>query len=114
MKFNFKIQPFQTEAVDAVMRVFNGQPKQEQLNYRRDLGSYEKPVTPQPALFTAKELDDEEPETGYHNVAVGLSSEQLLRNIREIQTEKYIKLSTEFSQGLDAVSLDVEMEPSGQ
>jgi type III restriction enzyme len=38
MKFTFKIQPFQTEAVDAVLRVFNGQPKQERVSYRRDVG----------------------------------------------------------------------------
>ena len=110
MKFNFKIQPFQTEAVDAIVRVFNGQPKQEELNYRRDLGSYEKPVSFQPTLFTSKELEDEEIETGYRNVGIRLSGEQLLKNIREIQTENNINLSSELSKGLGAVSLDVEME----
>jgi len=44
MKFNFKIQPFQTEAVDAVIRVFDGQSKQDRTNYRRDPGKYEKQV----------------------------------------------------------------------
>jgi type III restriction enzyme len=33
MKFNFKIQPFQTEAVESVVRVFEGQPKQEPVSY---------------------------------------------------------------------------------
>jgi len=40
MKFTFKIQPFQTEAVAAVIRAFNGQAKQERVNYRRDVGKY--------------------------------------------------------------------------
>ena len=47
MKFNFKIQPFQTEATDAVIKVFSGQPKQNNISYRRDVGDYEKPIQQQ-------------------------------------------------------------------
>jgi type III restriction enzyme len=70
MKFLFKIQPFQTEAVESVVRVFNGQSKQDGIRYRWDVGKA--PVLPaetQMALFpTAQEdlLDD----TGYRNVAI--------------------------------------------
>ena len=39
MKFNFKIQQYQTEAVDAIVRVFNGQPNYDRTIYIRDLGS---------------------------------------------------------------------------
>ena len=39
MKFNFKIQQYQTDAVDAVVQVFNGQPKYEHTSYNRDMGS---------------------------------------------------------------------------
>ena len=38
MKFNFKIQQYQTEAVDAIVRVFNGQPNYDRTTYIRDLG----------------------------------------------------------------------------
>ena len=38
MKFKFKVQPYQTDAVNAVIEVFNGQPKYEPLSYIRDLG----------------------------------------------------------------------------
>ena len=38
MKFNFKIQQYQTDAVDAVAQVFNGQRKYERVSYIRDLG----------------------------------------------------------------------------
>jgi hypothetical protein len=37
MKFQFKIQPFQTEAVESVVCVFAGQPKQDSISYRRDV-----------------------------------------------------------------------------
>ena len=39
MKFQFKIQPFQTEAAESVIKVFHGQPKHGESKYRRDIGS---------------------------------------------------------------------------
>ena len=39
MKFNFKIQQYQTDAVDSIVKVFNGQPYQELGGYRRDIGN---------------------------------------------------------------------------
>ena len=39
MKFNFKIQQYQTDAVDAVIKVFNGQGFHDKTNYIRDLGN---------------------------------------------------------------------------
>ena len=38
MKFNFKIQQYQTDAVDAVVRVFTGQGFHDRISYIRDLG----------------------------------------------------------------------------
>jgi predicted nuclease of restriction endonuclease-like (RecB) superfamily len=51
MKFNFKIQPFQTEAVENIVGVFNGQPKQDRISYRRDVGKYERPAESHISLF---------------------------------------------------------------
>ena len=39
MKFSFKIQQYQTDAVDAVARVFQGQPYSSGVSYLRDMGS---------------------------------------------------------------------------
>ena len=38
MKFKFKIQDYQTEAVDAVVKVFEGQPFNDRVSYLRDVG----------------------------------------------------------------------------
>ena len=38
MKFQFKIQKYQTEAVEDTVNVFRGQPKIEPKHYRRDVG----------------------------------------------------------------------------
>lgn len=39
MKLSFKIQQYQTDAVDAVARVFQGQPYNAGVSYLRDMGN---------------------------------------------------------------------------
>ena len=38
VKFNFKIQQYQTDAVDAVVKVFQGQGYHDRISYIRDVG----------------------------------------------------------------------------
>ena len=38
MKFKFKIQQYQTDAVEQTVEVFGGQPSKAETKYRRDLG----------------------------------------------------------------------------
>lgn len=38
MKLKFKIQQYQTDAVESVINVFKGQPNQANLEYRMDKG----------------------------------------------------------------------------
>ena len=52
MKFKFKIQQYQTDAVDAVVRVFKGQPYQERTSFRRDIG--ELPASQQMSLLVGE------------------------------------------------------------
>ncbi|OPG15390.1 type III restriction-modification system endonuclease [Ferroacidibacillus organovorans] len=99
MKFQFKIQPFQTEAAESVVKVFAGQTKHGESKYRRDTGKLERTI-----------LDDEDFENAYRNADVELSKEHLLKNIRAVQMENNIKYSPELAAGLGAVSLDIEME----
>ena len=42
MKFNFKIQQYQTDAVDAVAKVFQGQGYHDRISYIRDVGKKRK------------------------------------------------------------------------
>ena len=49
MKFNFKIQQYQTDAVDAVIKVFHGQGYHDKLGYIRDMGKV-KPANQQMQL----------------------------------------------------------------
>ena len=84
MKFKFKIQPFQTEAAESIVKVFSGQLKQGITKYRRDIGKQEAQIS----------LDEQENdfETGYRNPEVELTKEQLLKNIRRIQTANNITI----------------------
>lgn len=109
MKFNFKIQQYQTEAVDAVIKVFNGQGYHEKTSYIRDLGSLQKPQNIQTTI-SDDEKDDIYDETGFKNEMLLLNNEQLLNNIRSIQSQNNIKLSTELVKGIGQCSLDIEME----
>jgi type III restriction enzyme len=96
MKFNFKIQQYQTDAVDAVVKVFNGQSFHDKINYIRDIGNT-KPTDVQMTLgMTQEEIEMFDPadDTGYKNELVELSDEQLLDNIHTIQSQNNIKLSS--------------------
>jgi type III restriction enzyme len=102
MKFKFKVQSFQTEATDSIVKVFEGQPLSGVLKYRRDLGNLRSQIT--------LEEQDDEFEAGYRNPDIVLNKDQLLKNIQKIQTINNITNSTRIEQGLGIVSLDVEME----
>ena len=117
MKFNFKIQQYQTDAVDSIVKVFNGQPYQELGSYRRDIGNIkEVQGFSQMSLFTDDEdqtalgLTDDFDESGFRNESVLLSAENLLKNIRDVQQENNVKLSDSIVDSLGRCSLDVEME----
>lgn len=96
MKFQFKIQQYQTDAVENTVGVFAGQPSHDPAAYRRDVGR--------------ERLDFEE--TGYRNAEVELDARQLLENIRKVQRESNIPLSDKLVtiSGMGACSLDIEME----
>ena len=100
MKFKFKIQQYQTDAVEATVNVFAGQPSKTSAQYRRDLGK------------TKGRIVFDEEYVGYKNSDVELQSPQLLANIQQQQAIYNIPKSLRLSQpdGLGACSLDIEME----
>lgn len=101
MKFKFKIQGYQTEAVENTSAVFTGQPSRDVTHYRRDLGKIDS--------GTMREMLED---AGYRNADIELSSKQLLENLHSVQTSAGVPLSKSLSRidGLGAVNLDVEME----
>lgn len=108
MKFQFKIQQYQTDAVNSVVDVFTGQPFSDSVSYERDLGITRKNQYTQISMFTDADVQDDA--TGYKNAPLALPPDQLLQNIRNIQARNNIKLSESLVDHLGACSLDVEME----
>ena len=108
MKFKFKIQQYQTDAVEAVVRVFNGQAHNDKVAYIRDLGK--RKANEQLRIATTEEEEELLSDTGYKNETVKLADSQLLENIRAIQNENNIKVSSKLIGDIGRCSLDIEME----
>ena len=105
MKFKFKIQQYQSDAVEAVVRVFAGQGLHDSVSYIRDLGKQKSGVQ-----LHLDMLDEDVGDSGYKNEEIYLSDDQLLSNIRQLQNENNIKQSSVLEGDLGRCSLDVEME----
>lgn len=99
MKFKFKIQQYQTDAVENTVAVFRGQPSYTLSAYRRDLGTYQN-----------QRITYKEEETGYGNHRLELDKQTILRNIRSIQNLYDIAPSETLAKGVAPVNLDIEME----
>ena len=111
MKFNFKIQPYQTDAVNAVVRVFTGQKFQQNHTYRREVNA--KASEQAQTSFMADEFGetlDAASDIGYNNALIKLTDDQLLQNIQRLQQENNIHEDTALVRKLGRVNLDVEME----
>lgn len=104
MKFKFKIQQYQTNAVAAVVKTFVGQPSKT-AKYTIDQGYR---VEASGEKISGDALFD----TGLRNADIELKDGDLLENIRNVQLANDIPQSKELvtAQGLGRCSLDIEME----
>ncbi|WP_254303620.1 DEAD/DEAH box helicase family protein [Rhodococcoides kyotonense] len=102
MKFQFKVQPYQTMAVDSVVDVFAGQPRNDGVSYRIDPGYRRR--TGERAIYS---------DSGLRNGEIALTAIQLLENIHKVQRSRNIPLATKVTDSKaapGAPNLDVEME----
>ena len=99
MKFNFKIQQYQTDAVESTVAVFAGQPSRDGFQYRRDLGKKD-----------VGRITYDDDYAGFRNADIELSDQNMSTNIRNIQESNNIPQSKALSHDLGRVGLDIEME----
>ncbi|MEC9268732.1 MAG: DEAD/DEAH box helicase family protein [Pseudomonadota bacterium] len=78
MKLKFKVQPYQTNAVDAVVNCFAGQPMSDGLRYRIDPGK----------VAQASAFDE-----GFKNEDIRLPDGALLTNIQQVQKRQNLPVS---------------------
>ncbi|MBW5416224.1 MULTISPECIES: type III restriction-modification system endonuclease [Pseudomonas] len=112
MKLKFKIQPYQTAAVQAVVDCFKEQaPQHGGVRYRLDTGVKKAaPPSLQPALdLEVDALADHE--AAFRNAYVTLSESALLDNIQQVQRLQNLPVSTELVKTkVSKLNLDIEME----
>ena len=100
MKFRFKVQAFQTEAVEAVADCFLGQPLDTGLRYRIDPGAVK------PGQTARLEMDE-----GFRNAEIALPLPAVLKNIQAVQLRQNLPVSDAIKQtSVCDVNLDIEME----
>lgn len=114
MKFNFKIQDYQTDAVDALVDVFEGQIYSNGVSYRRDLGDLLNTRGIQASVTMDEKgesyLDEVLYDTGFKNGKITISPENLLSNIKKVQQDNNLKISNNLLGNIGACTLDIEME----
>jgi type III restriction enzyme len=96
MKLKFKVQPYQTNAVNSVVDCFAGQPMVSGVTYRIDPGR-----RAQASAF----------EEGFKNSDVALTDLQVLANIKDVQRRQTLPISDTLALSAGCkFNLDIEME----
>jgi len=83
MKLKFKVQPYQTNAVNDVVDCFAGQPMTSALNYRIDPGVVKK----------GQQIRPEAEYEGFKNADLALTDVQILENIQKVQRRQNLPVS---------------------
>ncbi|MGY0561107.1 type III restriction-modification system endonuclease [Luteimonas sp. A277] len=102
MKLKFKVQPYQTAAVEAVADCFRGQPVADPaaMSYRID-----------PGRAAAGQTERLLEQAGFRNAELQVSPAQLLGNIQEVQRRQNLPISQALVSSPPCdINLDVEME----
>ncbi len=98
----FKQLPYQTEAVNAVIDCFAGQPKQDMLSYRVDPGREVDKYGQTRSDFSLE---------GFKNAELVISHAQILTNIQNVQQKQNLPISDSLVKTKSCdINLDTEME----
>ena len=104
MKLKFKVQAYQTQAVNSVIGCFTGQPNSLGMSYRVDQGVTQANTQ---GYIQRRFFEDH----GFKNAEVNLSDFQILENIKEVQRQQNLPQSTSLFKTRESnLNLDVEME----
>lgn len=106
LKFKFKVQPYQTSAVESVVDCFSGQMNTSGINYRITPGINKK-LQAQGQTLPGTDIE----KIGFKNADISLSEQQILKSIRDVQRRQNLPLSDKLVSSAGCkINLDVEME----
>ena len=104
MKLKFKVQAYQTHAVESVIGCFKGQPNSVGISYRIDQGV----ARANAQGYMQQRISEEH---GFKNGEIKLSEYQVLENIQDVQRQQNLPQSTNLvKNSVSNLNLDVEME----
>lgn len=107
MEFRYKTLQYQTDAVESIVDIFNGQEKSQGFEYRYDLGSEKSAQTIIDPETGIPQLDIN---TAYCNKDISLTDKEILDNIKNVQKHNGLPQSDELRKSLGRVTLDIDME----
>lgn len=115
MKLKFKYQQYQADAAAAVVDCFAGQLKHDGITYRIDPGRIIPPtVAPADDLFAAEEVIPKAvvspDEVGFRNCELTLTRDQILANLKFVQSRNQLPMSDALNFDLKTFNFDIEME----
>lgn len=103
MKLKFKVQPYQTTAVESVIDCFAGQVRSSGMAYRVDPGRKK--------IGSNEYADSLHESQGFKNADCQLTDGQILANIQAVQRRQNLPLSTGLVSSAGCrLNLDIEME----
>lgn len=106
MKLKFKTQAYQTNAVNAMINCFQGQPKSTGIEYRIDPGK----LTSGAGKASQQRLADD---PGFKNADIAIPLSRLLENVQATQRQQNLPLSPSLVEDRKTgcrINLDIEME----
>lgn len=106
-KFEFKTLKYQEDAVNSIIKVFDGQEeRKESIKHRHDLGKggYQSKIDEETGL------PPDDCSLAYRNNDLTISTDKILKNIQQIQGQWGLEPSISVNTSLGAVSLDIDME----
>lgn len=104
MKFHFKIEQYQTDAINAVIEVFKTQIYQDKKSFTIDKSKLREGYL---GLYDEENIDYA---TRYKNTELTLSDDEILKNIHALQDKNNIKRSISLANEIGRCSLDISME----
>ncbi len=107
MRFTFKTLGYQGDAVDSIIRVFEGQEYSDGVRHRHDFGNEK---TRQIKIDIETGLPLEDFGMAYRNSELTIGNDRILKNVQAIQREQGLPVSEKIEKPLGTVTLDIEME----
>lgn len=107
MRLTFKTLQYQDDAVQSIVKVFEGQEFNDGIKHRHDFGDNK---SHQVKIDLETGLPSEDSSLAFRNNDLSLSDEMLLHNVQGIQQELGLSLSSKIEKPLGAITLDIDME----